>query len=206
MRQPSSIDRFPTLLPRARDCRGFVIPGQPEGLSPESITTSRRGRHIDARSCEQQPPVVMDSGLALRAPQNDDREGAIRLRRKLIFVSHLNSIRKIRIFRNKILVYLPPIPRRRRGVCPGAGIKLAKMIDERRWLQSPVRRGERGISRKPSCGECWIVRRTCGDLLACFFHCTQGCGCVWCPAFPEPFDFRGTRMMHNSDAFAPRGC
>jgi len=53
---------------------------------------------------------------------------------------------------------------------PDAGIKLAKMMDERRWLQSPVHRGERGISRKPSRRECRIVRRTCGDLLACFFQ------------------------------------
>src|SRR5690348_12395770 len=36
------------------------------------------------------------------------------------------------------------------------------------WLKSPAHQGERAISRKPSRRECRTVRRTCGDLLACF--------------------------------------
>src|SRR5262249_50891359 len=47
---------------------------------------------------------------------------------------------------------------------------LPMMIDRRRRLSSPALRGERGISRKPSRRERRTVRRTCGDLLACFLH------------------------------------
>jgi hypothetical protein len=33
--------------------------------------------------------------------------------------------------------------------CPlDAGVKLIEMIDRRRWLSSPIHRGERGVSRK----------------------------------------------------------
>jgi hypothetical protein len=40
---------------------------------------------------------------------------------------------------------------------PDAGIKSVEMIDRRRRLASPVLRGERAISRKPSRRECRIV-------------------------------------------------
>src|SRR5215468_4820692 len=43
-----------------------------------------------------------------------------------------------------------------------------KNCRRRWWLKSPAHQGERAISRKPSRRECRIVRRTCGDLLACF--------------------------------------
>ena len=63
------------------------------------------------------------------------------------------------------------------------------MIGERRRLQSRYSGGERGISRKPSRRECRIVRRPVVTCLRAFFTCTQGCGCVWRPAFPAPSDF-----------------
>src|ERR1700761_2986720 len=45
--------------------RAFVIPGQPAGLSPESMTPAPA--FADKRGYR-----VIDSGLALRAPRNDE--------------------------------------------------------------------------------------------------------------------------------------
>jgi hypothetical protein len=64
----------------------------------------------------------------------------------------------------------------------------------RRWPKSPEHRGEHGAAVNTiRAGNAGLFRRTCSDLLACFFHCTQGCGCDKHPAFLAPSDFRGTR-------------
>ena len=47
---------------------------------------------------------------------------------------------------------------------------MPRRLAKRRGLSSPAPRGEHAISRKPPRRECRIVRRTCGDLLACFLH------------------------------------
>src|SRR3984957_15583945 len=60
------------------------------------------------------------------------------------------------------------------------------MICGRRWLSKPGHRGEYVINRNPLRRECRELRRTCGDLLACFLSCTQGRGCGVCLAFPAP--------------------
>jgi hypothetical protein len=52
---------------------------------------------------------------------------------------------------------------------PTLGSSRRESFRRRWWLKSPAHQGERAISRKPSRRECRIVRRTCGDLLACFF-------------------------------------
>src|SRR5690242_21384806 len=54
---------------------GAVIPAQPAGLSPESIATGRCSLTAGRRQRREQPStVVMDSGLALRAPRNDEQK------------------------------------------------------------------------------------------------------------------------------------
>jgi hypothetical protein len=53
--------------------------------------------------------------------------------------------------------------------------------------------------------ECQMFRRTCGDLLACFFICSQGCGCVRCTGIPCALFFERARSMHHSSANVHRG-
>src|SRR6185437_10499352 len=66
-----------------------------------------------------------------------------------------------------------------KGVCswhPDAGVKFWVMIPGRRWLSSPVPRGERAISRKPLAQGVPAVSAAL-SLLACAkctFLCTQG--------------------------------
>src|SRR5690242_3151119 len=64
--------------------------------------------------------------------------------------------------------------------------------------------GTPGRSRsKPSthrAGNAGDVRRTCGDLLACFLHCTQGCGCDELPAFPAPSQFLRVGSLQSPGA------
>jgi hypothetical protein len=74
---------------------------------------------------------------------------------------------------------------------PDAGVKFAKMICERRWLQSPVHRGERGISLKP-------LRREYLWSLPPAFLLQAGHGCGLHPAFPAPSVFRGTTNWQSS--------
>ena len=52
----------------------------------------------------------------------------------------------------------------------------------------PGLRGEPGISRQPSRGECRAFPATCGVLTRVLFYFrTRGCGRVERPAFPAPF-------------------
>jgi hypothetical protein len=88
---------------------------------------------------------------------------------------------------------------------PDAEVKLRKTsFARRRWLQSPAHRGDHGVSRKPSRRECRNVRRTLGFELVCFLHCTRGRGCDAHPAFPAPSVLARAKIMHDSDAIAPR--
>ena len=54
---------------------------------------------------------------------------------------------------------------------PDAGVKLATMLRIAPMTETtkPGLRGEPGISRQPSRGECRAFPATCGDLLVCFF-------------------------------------
>jgi len=61
----------------------------------------------------------------------------------------------------------------------------------RRWLQSPVHRGERAdrplkpiAQGRPDCFGGPVVANACA-----FYLCTRGCGCAKHPAFPAPSDF-----------------
>src|SRR5690242_14935245 len=78
---------------------------------------------------------------------------------------------------------------------------------KRRWLSSPAHRGEREAAVKTNrAGNAGCFRRTCGDLLACFLHCTQGCGCVRCTGIPCALSI----LEGSDDAplghFMPREC
>ena len=74
---------------------------------------------------------------------------------------------------------------------PTLGSSLPVMIGKRRWLKSPVHRGEREISRKTIAQgmsdrfDVPVVTNACA-----FYQCTRGCGCVAHPAFPAPSLFR----------------
>src|SRR5579872_556412 len=43
------------------------------------------------------------------------------------------------------------------------------MIRRRWWQESPIHQGEHEVSRKPSRGECRMMRRTCGDYACVLF-------------------------------------
>ena len=79
----------------------------------------------------------------------------------------------------------------------------------RRRLTSPALRGERGISRNPSCRECRIVSASLWFLTRVLSTpCTRGCGCARHPAFPAPSVFRGggrrkTRAHHAARMIGP---
>lgn len=53
--------------------------------------------------------------------------------------------------------------------------------------------------------ECRMFPRTCGDFLACFFICTQGCGCVRCTGIACALFFERAGSMHHSGANVSRG-
>ena len=69
---------------------------------------------------------------------------------------------------------------------PTLGSSLARRFARRRWLSSPVHRGERAISRKPLCRECRMFRLTCSFELVCFFTAHEAMGAAERPAFPAP--------------------
>jgi len=77
---------------------------------------------------------------------------------------------------------------------PDAGVKLVDLLHERRGLSSPDP-GESTIQAlTPLRRECRIVRRTCGDLLVCFFHFAhKAAGAIVAPAFPAPSSCEGER-------------
>jgi len=89
---------------------------------------------------------------------------------------------------------------------PTLGSSWRKMIRRRRWLKSPVHRGERAdrpltpiAQGRPDCFGGPVVTNACA-----FYHCTRGYGCAKHPAFPVPSFSRGTMLMHHPDVFAPR--
>jgi hypothetical protein len=69
---------------------------------------------------------------------------------------------------------------------PTLGSSLARRFAGRRWLQSPVHRGERAISRKPSRRECRVAPAGPVVPAACVFLLQAGHGCSQHPAFPAP--------------------
>jgi hypothetical protein len=78
--------------------------------------------------------------------------------------------------------------------CPlDAGVKSVEMINRRRWLSSPIHRGERGVSRKAIAqGVPDRFGFTCGDYARLLSSiCRRGCGCGQHPAFPAPSAFKG---------------
>jgi hypothetical protein len=71
---------------------------------------------------------------------------------------------------------------------PDAGVKLCETFIERRWLKSPVHRGEREdkplkpiAQGMPECFGEPVVTNACA-----FYQRTRGCGCAKHPAFPAP--------------------
>src|SRR5690348_3887329 len=68
------------------------------------------------------------------------------------------------------------------------------MISRRRWLQSPVHRGERGISRKPLRRECRLIRPNLWSLPPAFLFAggpwvrsSPGIPCTLCFREGDPF-------------------
>ena len=78
---------------------------------------------------------------------------------------------------------------------PTLGSSLSMMIDKRRWLQSPVHRGERGISRKtmaqgvPDCLGVPVVSNSCAFYLA---HEAAGAHSIRHSL--RPLDFEGREL------------
>ena len=80
---------------------------------------------------------------------------------------------------------------------PGTSTLVSSLraIRKRRWLTSPIHRGEYGAAVKPLRRECRMFRRTCGDY-ACgpsTLFCPRGCGCGQRPAFPAPSVLQGVQ-------------
>jgi len=84
---------------------------------------------------------------------------------------------------------------------PDAGIKSCETFAGRRRLTSPVLRGERAISRKPSCRECRSDFGVPVVNIACvsFYSARKAVGAAG-TGIPCALFFRGTRMTHHSDA------
>jgi hypothetical protein len=94
--------------------------------------------------------------------------------------------------------------------CPlDAGVKLIEMIDQRRWLSSPIHRGEHGAAEKNHrAGNAGSCRRTLGDyarVLSTFFaREAAGAPAPGIPCallFSRDTDFRKARVQS-----APREC
>jgi hypothetical protein len=64
----------------------------------------------------------------------------------------------------------------------------------RRKSLKPLRAGMPGCPGEPT------VTTSC----ALYPFCTRDCGCIKRPAFPTPFSGKAEKILHNSDAFAPR--
>ena len=80
--------------------------------------------------------------------------------------------------------------RSRVGLAPRRWCQVRVKERGRRWLKSPVRRGEHGVAVKTIAwgmpGDSGV---TCGDYTrVLILFCTRGCGCIERPAFPAPFD------------------
>jgi hypothetical protein len=76
---------------------------------------------------------------------------------------------------------------------PTLGSSPARRFAGRRWLKSPVPRGERAdrpltpiAQGRPECFGGPVVTNACA-----FYPCTRGYGCAKHPAFPAPSDFEG---------------
>jgi hypothetical protein len=88
---------------------------------------------------------------------------------------------------------------------PDAGVKFAKMICGRRWLQSPVHRGERGISLKPLRRECRIASAYLWSLPPAFFVA----GGPWvqpAPGIPCALCLSRDDELAKLGQIMPRGC
>ena len=91
---------------------------------------------------------------------------------------------------------------------PDAGVKLCMTNARRRWLTSPVHRGERGAAVKTIAQGVPVVRLPCDFLRAqsAHFSARKARGCGQHPALPAPSRSRGTQSMHNSGSSVPREC
>jgi hypothetical protein len=87
--------------------------------------------------------------------------------------------------------------------CDGAFRIARATVTKRSWTPGRAR-----ISRKPLAqGRPDRFRRTCGDLLVCFFHfAREAAGAIERPAFPAPSIFRGTLVCKPRAHFTPREC
>src|ERR1700754_3610646 len=94
--------------------------------------------------------------------------------------------------------------------CPlDAGVKLIEMIDRRRWLKSPIRRGEHGAAAKNHrAGNAGSCRRPVVTLLVgrLPFSAHEAAGAP-APGIPCALSYRGTRISCKARVrFAPREC
>jgi hypothetical protein len=87
---------------------------------------------------------------------------------------------------------------------PDAGVKFAKMICGRRWLQSPVHRGERGISLKPLRRECRMF-----GVPVVTAACVLVAGGPWvrpAPGIPCALRLSRADELAKLGQMLPRGC
>jgi hypothetical protein len=77
----------------------------------------------------------------------------------------------------------------------------------RRWLKSPVHRGEHEAAVNTNrAGKAGSLRLNLWCLTRVLTYCTRGRGCNQHPAFPAPDFWRDDDDDANPDAIAPRKC
>jgi hypothetical protein len=77
----------------------------------------------------------------------------------------------------------------------------------RRWLTSPVHRGDHGAAVKPLRRECRMFRCPDDPCARFVFSAYKACGCIVRPAFPAPSDLsEGQGFLQSSGESRSRDC